>query len=66
VIELFPPFGSSGDGTSKLSRRRAGRPWFYANRDPQWEAPLDPDRDPIDKDGFSPHERRLWLRWLTG
>ena len=27
--------------------------------------PLDPDPDPIGKDGFTPHERRLWLRWLS-
>jgi hypothetical protein len=66
VSELFRPFGPTGDGTSKVSRRRAGRPWFYGDRDPQWEAPLDPDPDPIGEDERTPHERRLFLRWLNG
>jgi hypothetical protein len=58
-------FGSNCDGTSKRNRRRASRPWFYGDRDPQWEPPVDPDPDPIGGDGFTPHERRMWLRWLN-
>ena len=66
MSELVRLLGSNGDGTSKRSQRGASRPWFYGGRDPQWEAPLDPDPDPIDQDGFTPHERRQWLRWLGG
>jgi hypothetical protein len=63
LVRLLGPMRLLGP---TVNRRRASRPWYWAHRDPQWEAPLDPPRDPIDKDGFTPHERRIWLRWLNG